>query len=644
MATGYLLPIGALFQAFSDQGVIGSGYKINTYVGGSVNTPVTTYTDATLTVANANPIVLGSNGRFASLNVWVPSGTLVKLVMTDANGNVLVGGTIDNVPGVNDFSALSATQIGQALWPQTASELAASVTPTSYLYPPGDLRRYGAVPDNATDSTAAIQRAINGNQGSGTIIQIIGGMYVVSSALSVTNSQIFSGSGTTGFGAGGGTGIRTTSTTADVFTCNTALPVEFRDFTIISNAQKTSGNGNGITIVQSGTSINRLSRIERMYIYNMSVGISLTNCANWTIANNLIQNFSTQGIYAGATATSPDLGDSLISGNVIWDFNITTGDSCIRLDPNAGIEIIGNKLLSAQFGVRVTASQGPTGTVNIVGNSFEQQTSNCINFQQVAAGKIYNNVTISSNEFSIVGTGGGSAINIQQGTFSTYISNLTITGNVCNMATATVAACISIADGNGVTLSGNVVNANSVAGMTYAYDVVTGTNATNVSVSGNKAINLPGGVSVYSPNTVQYLPIAAELVFSTGANNVAAASTVWLGAAESYAVGTPYNVYPTFDYYIVRAYSSAQGAGAPGVGQTFTYTVCTGASGATPSAVTWSVTGATADGSDVTPTHASGPFDPSGNNTNARLGVKLVTSAGATASTHRVTVQLAKAS
>jgi len=107
MATGYLIPIGPLYQAFSDQGVVGSGYKINTYVGGSVSTPVATYTDSTLGTPNSNPIVMGSNGRFQSVNCWVPSGALVKLVLTDAAGNIIVGGTIDNVAGVNDVAATS---------------------------------------------------------------------------------------------------------------------------------------------------------------------------------------------------------------------------------------------------------------------------------------------------------------------------------------------------------------------------------------------------------------------------------------------------------------------------------------------------------------------------------------------------------
>lgn len=107
MATGYLIPIGALYQAFTDQGVVGSGFKINTYVGGSVSTPVTTYTDSTLGTPNSNPITMGSNGRFQSVNCWVPSGVLVKLVLTDANNVSIVGGTIDNLAGINDVAATS---------------------------------------------------------------------------------------------------------------------------------------------------------------------------------------------------------------------------------------------------------------------------------------------------------------------------------------------------------------------------------------------------------------------------------------------------------------------------------------------------------------------------------------------------------
>jgi len=44
--------------------------------------------------------------------------------------------------------------------PQTPAEAAASVTPTNFQFPQGDVRRYGAVNDGTTDCTAAVNAAI----------------------------------------------------------------------------------------------------------------------------------------------------------------------------------------------------------------------------------------------------------------------------------------------------------------------------------------------------------------------------------------------------------------------------------------------------------------------------------------------------
>lgn len=169
MATGYLSPIGMIVQLFTDQGVVGLGYKINTYVGGSVSTPQQTWTDSTLTVLNSNPIVMGSNGRFQSVSVWGPAGTLIKMVITDALNTPIAGGTIDNIPLIND-----ATSFSVGLNPQTPAELAASITPTNYLYPAGYINRYFTnTTPGTTDATAAFTAAIaQGQQSGGATITV----------------------------------------------------------------------------------------------------------------------------------------------------------------------------------------------------------------------------------------------------------------------------------------------------------------------------------------------------------------------------------------------------------------------------------------------------------------------------------------
>jgi len=157
MATGYLSPIGLILQAFTDQGVVLSGGLVNTYVAGTT-TPVTTYTDSTLTVPNANPIVLSATGRLPA-SVWASSGTVIKMVLQTSTGGTITGGTVDNLPGINDPNSLS-------LYTQSAQEISAGVTPTSTQYPVGDLRRYGAVMDGTTDDAAAWAKlALVMNQG-----------------------------------------------------------------------------------------------------------------------------------------------------------------------------------------------------------------------------------------------------------------------------------------------------------------------------------------------------------------------------------------------------------------------------------------------------------------------------------------------
>ena len=91
-----LSPIGNGFQFLTTSGSPLAGGLIYTYQAGS-STPLSTYTDNGGTIANSNPIVLGSDGRPTS-EIWLTYGYNYKFVLKDASGNTIQ--TYDNLYGI----------------------------------------------------------------------------------------------------------------------------------------------------------------------------------------------------------------------------------------------------------------------------------------------------------------------------------------------------------------------------------------------------------------------------------------------------------------------------------------------------------------------------------------------------------------
>ena len=117
-------------------------------------TPITTYTTSALSVPHANPVVADANGVFAPIFFNEAVNTSYRMIH-HTSAAVLIK-DVDNIP-----SLPSQANIGAALWPRTAAETSAGVTPTNYYYEPGDVRRYGAIAGSAGADTAIVQAAIN---------------------------------------------------------------------------------------------------------------------------------------------------------------------------------------------------------------------------------------------------------------------------------------------------------------------------------------------------------------------------------------------------------------------------------------------------------------------------------------------------
>jgi hypothetical protein len=91
-----LSPIGNGFQFLTTTGLPLNGGLLYTYQAGS-STPLATYSDNAGLVANANPIVLGVDGRPAT-EIWITYGYSYKFVLCDSSNNVIQ--TYDNLYGI----------------------------------------------------------------------------------------------------------------------------------------------------------------------------------------------------------------------------------------------------------------------------------------------------------------------------------------------------------------------------------------------------------------------------------------------------------------------------------------------------------------------------------------------------------------
>ena len=150
MAVVALSPV-PVFKAFDNNGAPLAFGTLGSFIAGT-STPQATYQDSTGSTPNTNPIILNARGE---ANVWLTQSQIYKLVLKDTLGNIIW--SVDNIPG---GQALTQQIIGQLFYPQTTQETAAGVTPVNYFYPPGNVLRYGAKGDGATDNSS-ILNAIN---------------------------------------------------------------------------------------------------------------------------------------------------------------------------------------------------------------------------------------------------------------------------------------------------------------------------------------------------------------------------------------------------------------------------------------------------------------------------------------------------
>jgi hypothetical protein len=116
MSVGELAP-PPIFQAFAPNGEFLVGGQLFTYAAGS-STPQVTYVDSTLTTQNTNPVILNGYGQ---AQVWFDPTLVYKLILEDANGNILW--TVDQINPYLTSASLTSTLASYA----TIADLSAYV-------------------------------------------------------------------------------------------------------------------------------------------------------------------------------------------------------------------------------------------------------------------------------------------------------------------------------------------------------------------------------------------------------------------------------------------------------------------------------------------------------------------------------------
>ncbi len=155
---------------------------VNATTIGATTGNITTVVSTTGNITTVNATTLAApTGNITTVNattVGATTGNITTVVSTTvgaATGNLTtVNSTTGNITTVNATTVAASSQVtigGSAApafdsvtgnigyYARTAAEIAASVTPTRFIFPPGDVRRYGADPSGVANSATAFANA-----------------------------------------------------------------------------------------------------------------------------------------------------------------------------------------------------------------------------------------------------------------------------------------------------------------------------------------------------------------------------------------------------------------------------------------------------------------------------------------------------
>jgi hypothetical protein len=154
-------------QLFDNNGIPLAGGLIYSYLAGT-NTPATTYTSSSGSIAQSNPIVLDSAGRVPSGEIWVTPDQLYKYVVKTATGTLL--NTYDNIPSITSIGDLTSPILTPLMFGAKGDGVTNDTTAMNAMFAAaagrtidGLAKSYKVVPDVIVDpyATAGVGYGLN---------------------------------------------------------------------------------------------------------------------------------------------------------------------------------------------------------------------------------------------------------------------------------------------------------------------------------------------------------------------------------------------------------------------------------------------------------------------------------------------------
>ena len=315
---------------------------------------------------------------------------------------------------------------------------------------------FGAVGDNVTDDTTALQNWLTACQSNVQVCFLDVGTYKISSTLNITGAVHVIGAGRRV------ATLNPSAASVSAVTVSTASQVHLEEFGILYPSAANSGTW-GVSLTGPGIG-NYGSKIERLFFLDAYYDIKIIEAGYAVIADNLGTNSVTPTAGAAgvffATVTNTTLGDHTVSRNTFAKAGATYG---VLITGGSGIRITDNKIVgdntAGGYGVNYNLAAGAPASgmsdILISNNSIENKAIG-VGFARNNATSIFVNLNITGNQFLLVPTGASGGVVIPTDANGVWVKSAEINDNIVYGSASGTSYCFDLNSASKLVLKGNV--------------------------------------------------------------------------------------------------------------------------------------------------------------------------------------------